>query len=117
MATFDYVGSELEIFAGAKNWKAYWASQIRPYLKGDVLDVGAGLGATAMVLAGDHSGSWTCLEPDAALAESLLEARRQGRVPQKCELIVGTVDDLPLAKTYDAIVYIDVLEHIEHDQA
>ena len=45
MSETHYVGQELDVFAHAVHWKRYWSSQIEPYLRGDVLEVGAGLGA------------------------------------------------------------------------
>jgi ubiquinone/menaquinone biosynthesis C-methylase UbiE len=43
----EYIGSELELFEGANNWKQYWFDSIEPYTGKCILDVGAGLGATA----------------------------------------------------------------------
>src|SRR5262249_24335255 len=37
--------------------------------------------------------------------------------PARCQVIAGTVRDLPPASTYDTILYIDVLEHIEDDKS
>ncbi len=38
----NYIGTELEVFAHARNWKEYVRKKIDPYLGGDVLEVGAG---------------------------------------------------------------------------
>jgi SAM-dependent methyltransferase len=102
----SYAGRELDIFAHAQRWKQYWASKLHPYIHGDVLEVGAGLGANTAVLRNVTKGRWLCLEPDPALARSL-----QGH-----ELRVGTVQDIE-AERFDTILYIDVLEHIEGDAA
>ena len=40
----QYIGSELDLFAHALNWKAYWSSVLRPYVGSTILDVGAGIG-------------------------------------------------------------------------
>ena len=50
MADYTYIGSELELFSEASNWKAYYARLIRPYLGEEVLEVGAGIGATTASL-------------------------------------------------------------------
>jgi 2-polyprenyl-3-methyl-5-hydroxy-6-metoxy-1,4-benzoquinol methylase len=107
---FKYAGSELELFEKARNWKAYWRAQIAAFVRGDVLEVGAGIGANTLSLAGLEYERWTCLEPDEALA------RRIAIPPgNRHQTAVGTVDDLPAQKTFDAILYIDVLEHIQDD--
>ena len=68
---FAYVGTELELFGRAKNWKAYWSACLRPFVRGDVLEVGAGIGLTTKALATGSERSWTCLEPDAAMAAEI----------------------------------------------
>lgn len=107
-ACFQYVGSELELFRQARNWKAYWSSHVRPYLRGDVLEVGAGLGANTELLAGEPFDSWTALEPDAELTQGLALPSPRHR------LVNATLAEIP--GLFDAILYIDVLEHIEHDR-
>ena len=38
MNTLNYVGEELDLFAHAHHWKSYWASRLRPCIRGDVLE-------------------------------------------------------------------------------
>jgi hypothetical protein len=45
MADSQYMGSELEIFAHANTWKSCVHYKLRPYLAGDILEVGAGIPA------------------------------------------------------------------------
>jgi SAM-dependent methyltransferase len=107
--SFEYAGSELALFEKAVNWKRYWRAQIAPFVRGNVLEAGAGIGANTKLLAGLPYLSWTCLEPDAALA-ALIE------LPTGLHRkITGTIADLP--GSFDTIIYIDVLEHIEDDAA
>src|SRR5260370_40622985 len=68
MSDFAYAGGELGLFAKAVNWKRYWFGKIRPYLTGDVVEVGAGIGANAPLWAAAKFDTWLCLEPDASLA-------------------------------------------------
>lgn len=108
---FKYAGSELKLFEKARNWKAYWRAEIREFVRGDVLEVGAGIGANTLTLAELDFRHWTCLEPDAALAA-------QVKLPpgERHEAATGTIDDLPDPAKFDTILYIDVLEHIEDDR-
>jgi SAM-dependent methyltransferase len=109
---FKYAGSELELFEKARNWKAYWRAQIAGFVRGEVLEVGAGIGANTLALAGLDYERWTCLEPDAVLA-TRIALPTSGRH----KVATGTIDDLPVEAKFDAILYIDVLEHIEDDRA
>jgi SAM-dependent methyltransferase len=109
---FKYAGSELDLFEKARNWKAYWRSEIAGFVRGQVLEVGAGIGANTLTLAGLDYERWTCLEPDAALAARIALPPGGRHVAA-----AGTIDDLPTDAKFDAILYIDVLEHIEDDHA
>jgi SAM-dependent methyltransferase len=109
----SYVGTELEIFSRAVNWKRYWADRIRPYLRGAVLEVGAGTGVNTPFLKTEDCARWVCLEPDEELATKL-----QTRCETLgCEVRVGTLEDVPVSSRFDTILYIDVLEHIADDRA
>jgi len=110
--TFSYRGSELDIFAQAQRWKAYWMSCIRRWVKGDVLEVGAGLGVNTAGLQNSKVTSWLCLEPDPKLVARL--AKNVAEVPN-CSLRTSTVASLMSAE-FDCILYIDVLEHIQADR-
>lgn len=113
----SYVGSELEIFQHATNWKAYYARTVGPYVKGDVLEVGAGMGATSRFLCDGRQRSWTCLEPDRSLLRQLDERLAADRLPSPVRTVCGTVATLGAEERFDTILYIDVLEHIENDAA
>lgn len=115
--TGSYVGSELEVFAEAPRWKRYWSEHVVPYLLGDVLEVGAGIGSNTRVLRGAGQGRWVCLEPDGAMAARITEAVRSGQIHAPCEVVRGTVANLAAAPAFDAVLYLDVLEHIEDDHS
>ena len=115
MESGNYVGSELELFARARNWKRYWGSIVRPYLGDRVLDVGAGIGETAKTLASPHHKRWLCLEPDLRMAEQIAHRISSRDLPQNCEVRAGTIDDIG-ERDFSAVLYIDVLEHIRNDR-
>ena len=112
MASIAYPGLELKLFEQAHNWKSYWSSRIAPYVRGAVLEVGAGIGANTRLLTSLDFTRWTCLEPDQSLAQQI-ELPPGGRHG----LTFGTIDDLDAAQRFDSILYIDVLEHIAEDGA
>jgi SAM-dependent methyltransferase len=51
------------------------------------------------------------------MAERLREAIARGELPACCRARAGTVRDLPSAARFDAILYVDVLEHVPNDAA
>jgi len=115
--TSHYPGSELHLFRDANNWKDYLAKQLKPFISGNVLEVGAGLGATTHKLHDGRSSAWTCLEPDEQMASALPDLTRglldrHGKAP---EVLAGTLRDMEPTRAFDTILYVDVLEHIEHD--
>ena len=114
---YHYIGDELDVFSRAPRWKAYFGRQIAPVLGGEVLEVGAGLGGTTRALCRGSEQRWVCLEPDPRLAERLRAEQAAGRLPERCEVVVGTLDDRLLGEQFDAVLYMDVLEHIEDDRA
>lgn len=113
-ATDDLV-AELSMFDSATNWKSYWAGIVRPYVHGRVLEVGAGSGGSIALLA-ERASDWLCLEPDPALAARLKENIASGALPRQCRLETTTLRQLTSGGQFDAILYADVMEHLEDDR-
>jgi SAM-dependent methyltransferase len=110
MSQLVYAGGELELFEKARRWKGYWRARIQPFVHGDVLEVGAGIGANTQALADLPCRRWLCLEPDPALASRIV-------LPTpRHERITGTIGDLDPLRKFDTILYLDVIEHIEDDR-
>lgn len=106
----DYIGDELDLFKRAKKWKSYWTSKVARFIKGRTLEVGAGLGGNIEYLS-DLPEHYTALEPDKEMAKTL-----ETQFPN-ISVFSGTISDLPVGQTYDTILYIDVLEHIDDDKS
>jgi cyclopropane fatty-acyl-phospholipid synthase-like methyltransferase len=111
---FKYQGNELELFQHARNWKSYFSKTIKPYIKKNVLEVGAGIGSTTLLLNDGSATSWLMLEPDANMSNDLQQKLDDKLFPTNCRLQTGTIDQLQPG--FDTIIYIDVLEHIEKDK-
>jgi len=114
---YTYQGAELELFATARHWKAYWSGIVSQYVGSRVLDVGAGAGATIRQLHNRQQEKWLALEPDARLAEQILHDQAAGIVSGNVEVRVGTISELRSCEMFDTILYIDVLEHIADDRS
>lgn len=117
MTNYSYVGSELELFQYAQNWKAYYSQFIRKYIGKDVLEVGAGIGTTTEFLCRGNEKRWLCLEPDPVLVSNLNSSITKKFLPSCCEARVGTLSTLNEKENFETIIYIDVLEHIKSDRA
>jgi SAM-dependent methyltransferase len=117
MTESHYIGKELSIFALAVNWKRYYSTHIRPHLTGDVLEVGAGLGANTRFLKSRDVSSWTCIEPDPAMVEEMRSGFAKDGLLSDCLVETKTTESLGNDRRFDAILYLDVLEHIADDRA
>ncbi|RUT07589.1 hypothetical protein DSM106972_018490 [Dulcicalothrix desertica PCC 7102] len=116
MTNYTYIGSELELFRHARNWKAYWSDLIKPFLGNEVLEVGAGTGSNTEILCQGSYKRWLCLEPDSVLASNLKLSIHNNLIPQCCDVKIGDLSDLNFEEQFDSIIYIDVIEHIEDDK-
>jgi Methyltransferase domain len=113
---FCYIGGELELFANATNWKKYIGRKLRPYIAGNVIEVGAGLGSSTKYLCNRSHARWLCLDPDANHVSHLENLIAGRKLPLFCEARRGILADLAPDECADTIIYIDVLEHIENDE-
>ncbi|MEE9361874.1 MAG: methyltransferase domain-containing protein [Cellulophaga sp.] len=111
--SFKYVGEELHLFKDAINWKSYFSNNIRQYVSGEVLEVGAGIGSNTFFLSRENNRikSWTIIEPDSNLIPEI-EINTKKIPINNITIKNGTINCLKEEK-YDCIIYIDVLEHIE----
>lgn len=117
MSDYQYEGEELDLFHHASNWKSYWAGVVSPFVQGRVLDAGAGQGNNLPILLNDRCTEWTALEPDAKLLE---KTHRLGAIANdpRLRLVCGDTSHLLAQQpvpSFDTIIYIDVMEHIEDD--
>ena len=85
--------------------------EFQPFLQGNVLEVGAGIGQMTRLFAESHGAERiTAVEPDSGFAKKFREACPHLR------LLEGTISEVPLVESYDVIVSVNVIEHIEdHD--
>lgn len=117
MSDYQYEGEELDLFHHASNWKSYWAGVVSPFVQGRILDAGAGQGNNLPILLNDRCTEWTALEPDAKLLE---KTHRLGSIAKdpRLRLVCGNTSHLLTQQpvpSFDTIIYIDVMEHIEDD--
>ncbi len=115
--TRSYIGSELELFAAATNWKEYFSSVLAPFIGAQVLEIGAGIGSNIPFLHTPAVRQWTSVEPDPDLACRISERIMLGELPETCRVLVGTIESVEKTLRFNTVFYIDVLEHIADDAA
>jgi SAM-dependent methyltransferase len=95
----------------AVNYRAALLQDFREFLRGQVLEVGAGIGQISSDLRPlPGVNRLLSVEPDPGFCSQF-----RSRLPQ-FELLQGTVGDLPPGTSWDAILSINVLEHIQTDE-
>jgi SAM-dependent methyltransferase len=114
MSEPHYVGQDLEALADIPNYQNWILSHFRPHLHGRVLEIGAGVGTLSAMYRSnvDHA---TLLEP----APNLTGALRAKFIGDTGVTVVDrTLHDAAFADAaFDAVVLINVLEHIDDDAA
>lgn len=82
--------------------------EFQPFLQGNVLEVGAGIGQLTRLFAECHgSERITAVEPDPRFAKIFREECPHLR------FVEGTISEVPIVESYDAIVSVNVIEHIK----
>lgn len=94
----------------AKNYRHALVRDFELFLRGNVLEVGAGVGQVTAELQGMQNIERLCsIEPNSDFCTQF-----RARFPH-VELLQGTTRDLPAETNWDAILSVNVLEHIEMD--
>lgn len=94
----------------ARNYRAALLRDFKTQLRGNVLEVGAGVGQiTSALLEVPEIAYLFSIEPDPAFC-----ARIRAQFPMH-SLLEGTIGDFNSEKDWNAILSINVLEHIEKD--
>lgn len=101
---------EFAALAEAKNYRRALFTEFQSALRGELIEVGAGIGQmTEQALEMPAVKRVVAIEPDPAFCTKFRK-----RLPN-VELIEGTAANLPPGTNCDAIICINVLEHIRED--
>lgn len=112
-----YDGRDLEVLADMPHYQAWVLDLFGPALGGDVVEVGAGIGnLSGPLLSRVHSA--VLIEP----AHNLVERLRARAAPHNATVFGGTLAEACNAGVvrtggHDAVLFVNVLEHIHDDGA
>lgn len=118
-AAWSYNGRELESMVFAVNYHRWILDIFQPFLGKHLVEVGAGLGSFSEIIMETLPDSLAMIEPSAnmfpILADRIraIDERRVGRVYQGT--LSGALEAVRKPDLPDAIIYVNVLEHIKDD--
>jgi SAM-dependent methyltransferase len=107
-----YPGKELEAMSFASNYHRWIVDEIAPFLGERVAEVGAGIGSVSRLLLERPLAHLDAFEPSANMFPQLREALR---AEPRARAVQGFFGAGQAGAAYDAVAYINVLEHIEDD--
>jgi len=112
---FTYSGEELDSLGEARNYYGWISARFAPWLGARMVEAGAGIGTfTAYLLAARADGHVTAVEPAANNFPRL--AQRWAGDP-RVAAVQGYLDDSLPAASADAVVAVNVMEHVDDDAA
>src|SRR6516164_3129305 len=117
----EYPGKELEAMALAANYRCWIMQFFKPFLGKHIIEVGAGAGSFSEMLLQERPQSLTILEPSnnlyPSLSKRLATLDRTGIAKVKQTTFSEAFGDDSQTPRPDTAVYINVLEHVEDDEA
>ncbi len=109
---------ELTELSDADHFTDWIVDSFEPMLGARVLEVGAGLGAIVRQIAERRpEADITAIEPAANVFDALARRCREVSNVSVLQITSGDLAGRPDHPTFDSVLYVNVLEHIEHDEA
>src|SRR5262249_4038939 len=119
--TVSYVGKDLEAMSFAENYHRWLLEVFRPYLGTRVVEVGAGTGAMSELLLESEIESLALVEPSKEMFRLLCERTATHDVSTKVvtynNVFASVAEAIKADLNPDSVIYVNVLEHIENDEA
>ena len=108
-----YFGKDLEAMSFAQNYHRWIVDEFAPFLGQHVAEVGAGVGNVSQMLLDRHIEKLAAFEPDQRM---FAELERALAPEPRAHAVQGFFGPEQAGADYDALVYVNVMEHVEHDR-
>lgn len=115
-----YVGKDLEAMSFAVNYHRWIFEEIYAYLGKNIIEVGAGIGSFSKMLLESDPDTLSLVEPSglfSELAETFSGNGHRTDIDTYNAIFADVRTAIAAKNAPDSIIYINVLEHIEDDQA
>ena len=116
-----YVGHDLESMSLARNYRRWILDTFAPYLGRRIVEVGAGTGSFSELLLAREPESLTLVEPSKGMHRLLVEHVGQlathASVRIHNDTFARAARRIAEEERPDSVIYVNVLEHVEDDEA
>lgn len=103
---------EFGALAEAKNYRNALIEEFGDFVRGNVIEIGAGIGQiTELIRQREEVNRLVAIEPDRSFAA------KHRMIHPGHVVVEGFINDAPAGIAWDAIVSVNVLEHVEQDSA
>lgn len=99
--------------SGAEHYRRWIVDTFAPHLGKNVAEVGAGIGSMSRLLLEHPIERLAAFEPSGNMYPMLAAALRG---EARAQAVHGLFDGSQAGKGYDSVLYVNVLEHVEHER-
>jgi len=113
--TVEYEGDDLEALSTMHRYREWIVNHFEPYLTGEAVEIGAGIGNIAHHIA-PHVSSLLLVEPSSRLVETMeIKFSENDKIAITRWDFDGFVNDTA-SEVFDCVILVNILEHIEDDE-
>lgn len=115
-----YIGKDLEAMSFAVNYHKWILDEFRPFLGENFVEVGAGTGSFSELLLENNPKTLTIIEPSEMyeyLEQNVSQIKTETKIKLHQAIFAEVYNQIAVEQNPDTIIYVNVLEHIEDDEA
>jgi SAM-dependent methyltransferase len=116
-----YAGRDLEVMVFAENYHRWILHELKPFLGTRIVEVGAGTGSFSELVMEHDVASLSLVEPSTGmhqlLSERISQIESQTRIRTYNTVFAKVAEQIKKEEQPDSIIYVNVMEHIEDDEA